>query len=87
MATKAYIDYMGKLINWRYENMWNTKWSIYDSEGNHIKYQGSSTNGRINTNLDNDLLLLTGLYITNYYWQLTIAVIVAVFIPIWITVF
>lgn len=83
--TKATISVDKKTINWKYDNLWNTKWSIYNSEGINIKYSGSSTSGQIDSNTDDALLLLTGLFVTNYYWQMTVAVMVAVFIPIWTT--
>lgn len=83
---KAQIIYSDKKANWWYENILNTQWRISDQEGNQIKYQGSETKGRIDFSLNDDLLLLTGLYITNYYRQMTIAVIIAVFVPIWLTV-
>lgn len=83
--TKATITINDKTINWKYDNLWNTKWSIFNSEGINIKYSGSSTGGQIETNIDDALLLLSGLFVTNYYWQMTIAILVAVFIPIWTT--
>ncbi len=33
---------------------------------------------------DDELLILTGLFVSNYYWQTMVAVFVAVFIPIWL---
>ena len=87
LMTKATIVVDNKKINWKYDNLWNTKWSIYNSEGVNIKYSGSSTSGQINSNIDDALLLLSGLFVTNYYWQTTVAVLVVVFVPIWITVF
>ena len=83
--TKASLLVNNKKTNWKYDNLWNTKWSIFDSEGIEIKYTGSSTSGQIDSNSDDSLLLLSGLFVTNYYWQVTIAVLIAVFIPILIT--
>ena len=83
--TKATIIVNTKIINWKYDNLWNTEWSIFNYEGINIKYSGSSTNGQIYSNVDDELLLLSGLFVTNYYWQMTIAVLVAVFVPIWMT--
>jgi hypothetical protein len=51
-----------------------------------IKYSGSSTQGRIESNSDDALLLLSGLFVTNYYWHVSVAVLVAVFLPIWTTI-
>lgn len=84
--TKALISVNYKTTHWQYDNLWNTKWSIFSSEGGIIKYSGSSTSGQINSNIDDELLLLSGLFVVNYYWQMTIAVIIAVFVPVWITI-
>ena len=84
--TKATIQILDKKANWKYDNLWNTKWRIFDSEGIQIKYAGSTISGRINSNTEDAALLLSGLYVTNYYRQMTAAVIVAAQIPIWAAV-
>jgi len=81
--TKATISVDNKTINWKYDNLWNTRWSIFNSEWIEIKYAGSLTSGQIDSNIDDALLLLCGLFVTNYYWQMTIVIFVAVFVPIW----
>jgi hypothetical protein len=81
--TNAIISIDNKTIYWKYDNLWNTKWSIFDSEGINIKYSGSSTSGQIDSNIDDSMILLSGLFVTNYYRQMTVAVLVAVFVPIW----
>ena len=81
--TKATINYSDRLIQWKYNNTWNTKWSMYDHEGTKLCYRGTSSKGQIESDVDDDMLILTGLYIANYNWQVTtIAVIMAVIIPI-----
>lgn len=85
LMTKATITINGKIINWKYDNMWNTKSSISNSEGIDIKYYKSSSGGKIESNTDDELLLLAGLFVINYYWQMTIAVLV-IFIPIWVSI-
>ena len=82
--TKATISFYNKTINWKYDNLWNTKWSIFDSNGIKIQYSGSSTSGLIDSNIDDRLLLLSGLYVTNYYWQKSIVFYVVAFLPLWI---
>jgi hypothetical protein len=83
--TRATITYWDKTIFWKYNNAWNTKWCLYDFiEGVKINYYGSSTRGTIESDDENELLLLTGLYITNYYWQTSVAVLIACFVPIWV---
>ena len=76
--TKAIISVNNKNINWKYDNLWNTKWSIFDTEGINLKYSGSSTSGQVNSNSDDELLLLSGLFIVNYYWKIIIAVVITV---------
>lgn len=80
--TKATISINQKNTYWKYDNVWNTKWRIFNTEGIEIKYEGSYSRGQIETNTEDPLLILTGLYVTNYYWQITTAVMVAVFTPI-----
>lgn len=73
-SNKATIFLKDKKIDWKYDNMWNTKWRIFDSEGLEIRFSGSSTKGEISSNTDSALLILSGLYISNYYSQIAIAV-------------
>jgi len=84
--TKASLSIDNKVISWKYDNIWNTKWSLFDSEGIKIQYAGSSTSGQIDSNIDDGLLLLSGLYVTNYYWQMTLIILVAVLVPIFASV-
>lgn len=81
--TKATLSFQNKEAYWKYGNLLNTKWSIFNSEGIQINYSGSSTSGEIESNTKNDLLLLSGLFVTNFHWQMTTAIIIAIFVPIW----
>jgi len=85
--TKATIQLSDRTVNWKYDNGWQTRWSLFDEQGVHMKFAGGATKGTIECEEIDDLLVLTGLFVTNYYQQAMIAVIVAVFIPIWVTVF
>ncbi len=82
--TKATIEYADTIVNWKYENVWNTRWSISDNNRMLVKYTGSSSGGEIGANTQDELLILTGLFITNYYWQTTLAVILIALIPVMI---
>lgn len=84
--TKATLSIIDKSIYWKYDNVWNTKWSLFDNKGIEIKYTGTSSSGQIESNTDDALLLLSGLFVTNYYWQMSIAVFVAIFVPIFTTI-
>lgn len=81
--TKATIQFTDRTLFWKYDNGWQTRWSLYDDQGTLMKFAGGSSKGTIECEEEDDLLVLTGMYVTNYYQQAMIAVIVAVFIPIW----
>jgi len=81
--SKATLKTPGKNAYWKYDNVWHSRWSISSFSGSQIKYAGSATSGKIESNTDDPLLLLSGLFVTNYYRQVSIAVMVAIFIPIW----
>jgi hypothetical protein len=87
MMTKATIELQDRTLYWKYDNAWQTKWRIYDEKHSLVKFAGRSTKGSIEFEQADDLLVLTGLFVTNYYQQAMIAVFVAVFIPIWVTLF
>jgi hypothetical protein len=74
--TKATIEYDDKIATWKYDNGWNTKWSISNAAGLLVRYNGSFTKGDIEVFSYDELLILTGLYITNYFWQISSVVIV-----------
>jgi hypothetical protein len=85
--TKSKIEYSGKTYFWKFDNFWGTSWSLYNAEGLQIKYNCSSSRGRIEYDLKDNLLVLTGLYINNYYRQTTLVTMIAVFLPVWMSVF
>ncbi len=84
--TKATIRLSDREIYWKYDNGWQTKWSIFNDHGVQLRFAGRMTKGTIEYDDPEELLVLTGMFVTNYYQQVGIAVLVAVFIPIWVTV-
>lgn len=87
MKSRASIELPGRTLSWKYDNAWQTRWRICDEKQTLMEFAGRSFKGSIEFEQDDDLLVLTGLYVTNYYQQAMIAVFVAVFIPIWVTLF
>lgn len=83
--TKAMIENSGIIAFWKFDSFWYSKWSIVGQDGNEMHFEGSSGKGRILSRKENDLLALTGLYITNYYWQLMI-ILFAALIPLWVSI-
>ena len=84
--TKAQININSKYYYWKYNTAWNTKWTMQGEDKTQINACINSFSGSIETNTDDELAILSGLYVTNYYMHLTIAVMVAVFIPIWTSI-
>lgn len=83
--TKATIEYNNKSAEWKYDNFMNTKWSLSNSNGVMLRYSGSFSKGEIEVLTHDEILLLSGLFITNYFWQISSMVILAVLLPMWIT--
>lgn len=83
---KAEIKLHNNSYHWKYDNGWQTRWSITDERGLSLRFAGGMTKGKLEGDIPDDLLVLSGLFVTNYYTQAGIAVLVAVFIPIWVSV-
>jgi hypothetical protein len=86
MMSKATIQFKDRAVNWKYDNAWQTRWSLFNDQGTLMKFAGGHSKGTIEYEEEDDLLVLTGMFVTNYYQQAMIAIMVAVFIPIWISV-
>lgn len=83
--TKASINLGNRKIHWQFDNVWNSKWSMNDSTGLQIHSSFSTCKGNIDSNSLNDQLLLIGLFVSIYYKQMTIIILIAAFVPLWIT--
>lgn len=65
--TKAAITLAdGKVCDWRYANLWHTKW-VLNQNLYCINYRSSSIKGEIITHLPDEVLILSGLFISNYF--------------------
>ena len=84
--SKAEIKIHERSYHWKYDNAWQTKWSISDEKGVLLNFAGGMRKGSIEGKDPDDLHVLTGLFVTNYYTQVGITVLVAVFIPVWVSV-
>jgi hypothetical protein len=85
LMNKGFIKYKERTITWRFENIWATRWGLYEGDHLLVQYRGRSVMGNIITEEEDDLLILTGLFINNFYRQQSIAILIAVLIPIWAT--
>lgn len=85
--TKARIEYSGTVYTWSLDNFWSTKWSLRNTEGSTIRYHRSSLRGIIDSDLQNNLLVLAGLFINNYYLQTNVVIMIVILLPLWTTFF
>jgi hypothetical protein len=83
--SRATIQFKDRTLYWKYDNRWQSRWSLFDDQGILMKFAGGSSKGTIECKEEDDLLVLTGMFVTNYYQQAMIAILVAVFIPIWLS--
>lgn len=67
--TKTTIKYDNKDYLWQYDNFWNTKWSISNENGVLIRYQSSFSSGEITSYTGDEVLILAGLFIKDYFKQ------------------
>lgn len=86
MMNKAEIHYPDRIIHWKYDNSWQSKWSLTDGRGKRMEFHGRTHTGFIRLEEEDELLILTGLFITNYYQQMLVVILAAVFIPILATI-
>lgn len=71
--SRASVTVGDQKAEWRFANIFNSKWTIFSSEGALISYSGSCNRGKIDSMTGDEPLLLSGLFIANYYWDITIA--------------
>lgn len=77
---KATIHLGKQKAYWSFSNLRETRWKITDSEGVIVAYKGWSGKGEMTILEQDELLILAGLYISNYYWRLA-AVLIAIILP------
>jgi hypothetical protein len=67
--TKATITILEKAYSWQYDNFFHSNWSISNENGNLVKYESHFKNGDINSYNNDEILILTGLYLREYLQQ------------------
>lgn len=67
--------------SWTFTNSWLTQWAITNHHNKQIYYNSSNTTGSIHTDNSDELLMLAGLFIREYYSRGTILFILAIVIP------
>lgn len=77
---KATIEMGGKKYQWKFSNLWETRWKIINHEG-AMHFQGHTCKGSVDFSLNSEVLALAGLFIGNYFWNMA-AIYAVVLIPI-----
>ncbi len=67
--SKATIRYGNKEYVWQHENFWNTRWSISNENGAIVKYHSYASGGELIAYTSDEVLILAGLFIKNYFKQ------------------
>lgn len=83
LQSKAVATFNTETLVWKYENFWNSKWSFNQRQNKLIAASVSTTEGRVECETDKTVYLLTALFINSYYKRMSIAILIAIFIPIW----
>ena len=67
--TKATIKYNNREYTWQHENFWNTRWSISDVNGAVVKYHSFASGGELTSYISDEVIIMAGLFIKNYFKQ------------------
>jgi len=77
---KAKIELGDKTYFWKFKNIWETRWEIYDEAGTQISFCGHSMKGKAVSADTEEVLNLAGLFISNFYWEMS-GIFIAVITP------
>ncbi len=78
----ATITYLDQSFHWKYDTPWQTRWSITDKHGVSTNFQGRQVKGSIEGPDLSEFIVLTGLFVTNFYMKSTMVIFLAIFVPI-----
>ena len=78
--TTAQIEYRNKQYSWKNNNWLNSKWSLTNNEDVQIEYSGGPFKGRLETDSNEFGLILTGLFVSNYFQQSMVAIFIVMYI-------
>jgi hypothetical protein len=67
--------------SWGYTNSWLSRWVITNHRDKQIHYHSATSSGIAHSNNDDELLLLSGLYIREFFSRAIILLILLILIP------
>ncbi len=71
---KSVIVYQNKEYQWRFDNFLRSKWSISNENGVLIKFHSHALTGIIVSYTRDEILILTGFFIRNFFKQRSAAI-------------
>ena len=78
--TKGQITIGDRTYQWSYKDIFNTKWEVMDGAIPVMQGKFSLSKGEVTSELADELLVLSGVFIANFYLQSMIAIFVLLFI-------
>ncbi|MCX2430834.1 MULTISPECIES: hypothetical protein [unclassified Pedobacter] len=63
----------GDEFDWSFQNSWFSRWSVNDHKNKQIIYNSASGSGLIHSNTEDDLVMVAGLFIREYYIRILYA--------------
>ena len=80
--TKATIHMTsGEVFGWSFTNSWLSNWSITDFKQKNIFYKSKSGTGVIESTASDEIMLLTGIFIREFYARILIVCLMIFLIP------
>ncbi|RYD79501.1 MAG: hypothetical protein EOP55_04605 [Sphingobacteriales bacterium] len=70
----------GEEFDWSFQNSWLSRWTLNNHKDKQVIYNSSTGNGLIHSNTDDDLVILSGLFIREYYMRLLFVSVILVFV-------
>ncbi len=70
----------GDEFDWSYQNSWLSRWSINNHKDKQAIYNSSSGGGLIHSNVEDDLVIVAGLFIREYYSRILYLFLIIIFL-------
>ncbi|MGM9479505.1 hypothetical protein ACS5PU_24000 [Pedobacter sp. GSP4] len=81
LGLKAKINLAtGETFDWSYQNSWLSRWSLNNRQDKQVLFSASAGKGNVHTNVNDDMLILYGLFIREYYSRILFGFIILVII-------
>lgn len=69
-SPEAKIQIGDQVSHWGFTNILQSKWGVFSEDKPPVSYQGWTCKGSVNREEQEGVMVLAGLYISNYFWSL-----------------